>query len=183
MTGDDLDSRREFRGQCALGSVLKPGDRFHKSTGNVEWRHARVDIEHHLSEGRTDGEAESPNRVKHLTEAELMYGLPLREKVAIIPASNCDSRGTLPNDEVEGRDQRPEVPPPLAQVFIAISVQNWVDVILRAGRGNCSPSKLLWIQCFAKGDPDLIRSRNGGGRCLFIGVADLNLQGLLQLAC
>jgi len=182
VIGDDPNSSRKTRGQCALGSVLKSGDRFHKSTRNEEWRHAHVDIQHYLSDGRTNAEAVSPNGVKHLTEADLMYRLPLREKVAIIPASNCRSGDALPNDEVEGRDQRLEVPPPLAQVFIAVSVQNRIGMVLRGGRGDCSPSKLLRIQGVAKGDPDLIRPRNGGGRCLFIGVVDLNLQGLLQLA-
>jgi len=180
VIGEDLDSRRKIRGYRALASVLKFGDSFHKSTRNVEWRHAHVDVEHDLTKGGASGGVESLEGEKHLTEAILAI-LFRREKVAILPGSDCRSRGALLDDEVKGRDKRLEVPLPLAQVCIAISVQNSIDLTIREGGGDRSPGKLLGVQLMPKGDFDLIGFRSSGRRSL-IGMVDFNFQGLLQLA-
>jgi len=88
VCGEDLDFGREIRGHCALGSLLEFGDRLHKSSSNVERRHADVDVEHDLSEGGTSGGVESLEGEKHLTEVALTV-LFRREKVTIPPRSNC----------------------------------------------------------------------------------------------
>jgi hypothetical protein len=121
VIGDDLDFRRKIRGHCALGSFLKFGDCFHKSTRNVERGHADVDIEHDPSEGGASGGVESLEGKKHLTEAILAI-LFRREKVTILSSSNCLSGGALLDDEVKGRDKGLEIPLPLGQVGIAKSV-------------------------------------------------------------
>ena len=71
-----------------MGSVLEPGDCVHKGTRDVEWRHADVDIEHDLSEGGANGGVKSLEGNKHLAEI-IPTDLFLREKVTILPSSNC----------------------------------------------------------------------------------------------
>ena len=51
----DLDPRRKTRGQSALSTVLKFGNRIHKGPGDVERGHADVDIEYDPSEGGASG--------------------------------------------------------------------------------------------------------------------------------
>ena len=117
VIGDDLDSRREVRGHCALGSTLKFGYRFHKSTRNVEWGHADVDVEHYLSESGASGGVESLEGKKHWTEVILPI-LLRREKITVLAGSNCLSGGTLLDDEVKGGDKGLEIPLPLGQFGI-----------------------------------------------------------------
>ena len=113
-----------------MGSVLEPGDCVHKGTRDVEWRHADVDIEHDLSEGGASGGIESLESNKHLTEIILTV-LFLREKVTILPSSNCHIGCALLDDEVKGRDEGLGVPSLLGQVGVAVSVQNKVDTVLQ----------------------------------------------------
>lgn len=105
-----------------MGSFLKSGDRLHKGTGNIEWRHADVDIEHNLSEGGASGGVKSLEGNKHTTEVILAV-LFLGEKVTVLPSSNCQGGGALLNDEIEGGNKRLEIPFSPGQVGIAISTQ------------------------------------------------------------
>jgi len=130
VIGDDLDSRREIRWHCALGSFLEFGDCVHKSTRNVEWRHADVDVKHDLSEGGAGGGVESLEGEKHPTEVILAILFP-REKIPILPGSNCYSGGAPLDDEVKGRDKGLEIPRPLGQVGTTISVQNGIGMTLQ----------------------------------------------------
>ena len=116
-----------------MGSVLEPGDRVHKSSSDVEWRHADVDVEYDLSEGGASGGVESLEGKEHLTEATLTI-LFRREKVTILARSNCHVGGVPLDDEVKGRDERLEIPFPLGQVGITVPVQGGVGVALQKGR-------------------------------------------------
>lgn len=100
-----------------MGSILKSRDRIHKSTRHVEWCHANVDIKHSLPEGGTSGGVESFEGEKHLTETTLAI-LLRREKITILPSSNCLSGSTFLNDEIKGGDKGLEVPIPLSQVGV-----------------------------------------------------------------
>ena len=144
VIGDDLDSRRKIRGHCTVGSVLKFGDGIHKSTRNVERRHADVDVEHNSPEGGASGGIESLEGMKHGTETILTI-LLCGEKVTIFSSLNRRSRCALLNDEVEGGDERQEIPSPLGQVRIAISVQNRVGMTLKKGRQDHSLVKLFRV--------------------------------------
>jgi hypothetical protein len=64
---------------------------------DVEWFHADVNIENDLSEGGANGEVESLEGKKHLTEAILAI-LFRREK--ILPNSDRHSGGAPPDNEV-----------------------------------------------------------------------------------
>ena len=122
VRGEDLDFRREVRGHCALGPILEPGDRVHEGSSDVEWCHADVDVEHDLSEGGTSRGVESFEGKEHLTETILTI-LFRREKVTIPPGSNRHF-GCVPlDDEVEGRDERLEIPFSLSQVGITKAVK------------------------------------------------------------
>ena len=84
VSSGDLDPRRKTRGQRALSSVLKFGNRVHKGSGNVERGHADVDIEYDPSEGGASGGVESFEGKKQLTEAVLAI-LLRREKITVLP--------------------------------------------------------------------------------------------------
>lgn len=101
-----------------MGSLLKFGDCIHKSAGEVERGHADVDVEHDLSERGASGGVESLEGKKQRTEAILAV-LLRREKVTVFSGSNCLDGGAFLDDEVEGRDERLEIPLPHGQVGIA----------------------------------------------------------------
>ena len=96
-----------------MGSILKFGDRFHKSPSKVERGHADVDVEHDLSERGTSGGVESLEGKKQLTETILAI-LLRREKVTVPSGSNCLSGSASLDDKVKGGDERLEIPLPLA---------------------------------------------------------------------
>ena len=100
-----------------MGSTLKLGDRVHKSTRNVEWGHADVDVEHDLSEGGASRGIESLEGKKHRAEVILAI-LLRREKITVLASSNRLSGGTLLDDEVEGGDKGLEIPLPLSKIGI-----------------------------------------------------------------
>jgi hypothetical protein len=163
-----------------MSSVLKFGDGIHKSTRNVERRHADVDVEHNPPEGGASGGIKSLEGKKHGTEAILAI-LLCGEKVTIFSSLNRRSRCAFLNDEVEGGDERQEIPSPLVQVGIAISVQNRVGMTLKKGRQDRSLVKLFRVQGVRQGDLDFIGFRTIG-RCSFVIVVDFQFQGLVQLA-
>lgn len=101
-----------------MGSLLKFGDRIHKSARKVERGHADVDVEHYLSERGASGGVESLEGKKQRTEAILAV-LLRREKVTVLSSSNCLDGSAFLDDEVEGRDERLEIPRPHGQVGIA----------------------------------------------------------------
>lgn len=122
VISNELDLPGKLRGQPALGVLLELGYRIHKSARNIEWRHADIDIEHDSSKGGASGGVESFEGVKHLTENVILAILFPREKITILASSNCQSGGTLLDDKVEGRNEGLEIPFPLRQVGITISM-------------------------------------------------------------
>ena len=126
-----------------MGSLLKFGDRIHKSARKVERGHADVDVEHYLSERGASGGVESLEGKKHLTEAVLTI-LLRREKITVLSSSNCLSRSTLLDDEIKGGSKREEIPLPLGHVGITKPAQNGISITLR-GKRDHSLGKLLWV--------------------------------------
>lgn len=116
-----------------MGSVHESGYSVHKRAGNVECRHADVDIEHDLPEGGENGGVESLEGKKHLTEVILAI-LFRREKVTMISDLDCHGGGALPDNNVKGGDKWMEIPSPPSRVGITISVQNGVDITPQEGR-------------------------------------------------
>ena len=113
-----------------MGSLLEPRDRLWKGTRDVEWSHADVHIEHDASEGGANGAVEPLEGEKHLAETVLTI-LLRREKISIKPNPGSLGGSTPLDDKVEGRDDGLEIPLPLGQIGIAISVQDTFGVALK----------------------------------------------------